>query len=108
MILNYAKCNWPLLQKHLENCKLPSIPILWDQNEINKESELLEKTIHEALESHCPKTIAHKKIKISWWTSELNNMKHKVRVARRIAQNTQLSEHIEEFQKTQREYKSLI
>jgi ribonuclease HI len=108
MAYNFTKCNWPAFNKELDTMNWPELNIEWSPPEIDKEALLINSNLSTVLDKYCPKTPTTTRLKIKWWSNELQVMKHKVATARRLATNTRLPEHIEEYQTIQRNYKKLI
>ena len=79
---NSKKANWSyfkslLTQKHWENP-----PKFWSKETIEEEAEKLLKDIIQALDKICPeKEQVIKPKPPSWWTTELHNLKRKVKNA---------------------------
>jgi hypothetical protein len=102
MVYNFSKCSWQTFHNELNEMQYPELATEWTHKTIDKEANFIKQTITDALNKHCPKIPATTRIKMGWWSNELQKMKHKVAVARRLATNTQLNEHIEEFLSIQR------
>jgi hypothetical protein len=107
-IFDFNNCHWTNFQKELNESAWPELATSWGQEEIETEAQLIHLAITNSLDKHCPKKYTNSRIKIGWWSNELQLLKHKVAVARRLAVNTQLADHIEEHSTLQKQYKKLI
>ena len=76
--------NWTLFTQELE---LPweDEPINWDNHTIETELTYLYNRITSALDISCPKKTITESHRLTWWTSELDSSRHRVRKAHHLA-----------------------
>ena len=81
---NFKKANWSYFKHILKNKTWDDPPELWSKMTIEKEAEKLRRDILQALDKVCP-LIKHstKPKPQSWWTTELTNLRGRVRAIKR-------------------------
>ena len=79
------KADWPLFQQELA---LPweDPPATWSNNTIETELNYLYNRITSALDVACPKKFITESHRLTWWNTELDESRHRVRRAHHLAQ----------------------
>ena len=83
---NVGKGDWPLFQAGLEAERLVELPY-WDTVLIDREAKAFEDLINKHLGRTCPKTsgFSGRRIPDDWWTEEIAECRHQVRLLERQA-----------------------
>ena len=83
----WKTADWTVFQNLLQN--IPPLPLLWNEETVETECNLLHDTINTALDTACPKLTVKPNYKLPWWSHQLDKSRRLVQRLHHHQQKTQ-------------------